>query len=65
MCKCVLSPSIQEHINKLEGVQQTAIKMFLGMNHMPCEERMKDKGLASLEKKWWVKPLKEEIQTGR
>lgn len=26
---------------------------------------MKDKGLASIEKKCWVKSLKEQIQTGR
>lgn len=56
---------MQEYINKLEQVQQTAIKMFPGMHHMPHEERMKDKGLASLEKKCWVKSLKEQIQTGR
>lgn len=42
----------KKYIVKLEQVQQTAIKMFRGRNHIPCEERIKDIGLASLEKKW-------------
>jgi len=49
-CVQVWSPQCRGDMDLLECIQGRATKMFQGMKHLPCEDRLGELGLCSLEK---------------
>jgi len=50
-CVQLWSPQHRTDMDLLDWVQRTAAKMIRGMQHLSCEERLRELGLFSLEKR--------------
>jgi len=47
---CIQACSPQDRKELLEWIQMGATKMIRGLEHLPCEERLRELGLFNLEK---------------
>ena len=50
-CVQMGSPQYRRDVDLLECVQRRATKMIQGMEHLPCEDRLRELGLFSLGRK--------------
>ena len=50
-CIQIWSPQYRRDTDLLEPFQRRAMKMICGMEHLSCEDRLRELGLFSLEKR--------------